>query len=116
MQLTPCHGADASVRQLTNGRYSVVINSDGLHLVDNSSDERVQLAKTNGAKKHCHEQLQHLSNRERIVFESLGRGVEMSEIAANMNVSVKTVETYRARIKQKLGIKNRMELIRFAVE
>lgn len=116
MQLAYCHGADALVQQLTDGRYSIALDSDGLYLVDNAGSQRVLLAKTKEANRERVAQVERLSERERTVFASLGRGAEMSEIAASMNVSVKTVETYRARIKQKLGIKNRVELLRFAVE
>jgi DNA-binding NarL/FixJ family response regulator len=61
-------------------------------------------------------QIDQLSQRERTVFEMLGDGSEMSEIAGRLGVSVKTVETYRARIKQKLNIKGRAKLVCFAVE
>jgi len=54
--------------------------------------------------------------REMQVFRLFGDGVEMNEVATQMRISVKTIETYRARIKQKLGIKNRIGLLKFAVE
>jgi len=60
--------------------------------------------------------IQTLSNRELEVFQWLGDGLDMHEIGRRLGVSVKTVETYRARIKQKLGIKGRSDLIRCAVE
>jgi DNA-binding NarL/FixJ family response regulator len=60
--------------------------------------------------------IQTLSNRELEVFQWLGEGLDMQDIGRRLGVSVKTVETYRARIKQKLGIKGRSDLIRCAVE
>lgn len=60
--------------------------------------------------------IQKLSDRELEVFRLLGDGQEMSAISQRLGVSVKTVETYRARIKQKLGIKGRLDLMRSAVE
>lgn len=57
-----------------------------------------------------------LSPREREVFERLARGETQREVAEELGLSVKTVETYRARIGDKLGLKSRAELVRFALE
>ena len=46
----------------------------------------------------------------------LAQGHSNKQIADRIRVSVKTVETYRTRLKQKLGLKERAELYRFAVE
>ena len=56
-----------------------------------------------------------LSNRELEVFQLISRGHGTREIATEMHVSVKTIETYRAHIKEKLRLKTAPELIRFAV-
>ena len=56
-----------------------------------------------------------LSNRELEVFQLIGRGHGTREIATEMHVSVKTIETYRAHIKEKLRLTTAPELIRFAV-
>jgi len=57
-----------------------------------------------------------LSRREREVLRLLAQGHSNQQIADRIRVSVKTVETYRTRLKQKLGLKERAELYRFAVE
>ena len=57
-----------------------------------------------------------LSNRELEVLQFIGRGRGTRDIAAEMHVSVKTVETYRAHIKEKLKLKTAPELMRFAVD
>jgi DNA-binding NarL/FixJ family response regulator len=62
------------------------------------------------------ETIQLLSDREFEVFRRIGKGSETKEIAEKLCLSVKTVESYRIRIKSKLGIRNNMELIRTAVE
>lgn len=56
-----------------------------------------------------------LSDRERQVFELIGRGLATREIAAQLSVSVKTIESHQARIKEKLGLRTGRELIRKAV-
>ena len=55
-----------------------------------------------------------LSNRELQVLELIGNGLGTAEIAARMGLSVKTVETYRQRIRQKLSLKNGAALASFA--
>ena len=57
-----------------------------------------------------------LSERERQVLELVAQGYGSQEIAKQILVSVKTVETYRARIAEKLGLRTRSEIVRFAVQ
>jgi len=57
-----------------------------------------------------------LSRREREVLGLLARGHSNQQIADRLRVSVKTVETYRTRLREKLGLKGRAELYRFAAE
>jgi DNA-binding NarL/FixJ family response regulator len=56
-----------------------------------------------------------LSDRELEVFEWLGHGLSTSDIADKLHLSVKTIETYRAHIKDKLKLKNATELVHHAV-
>ena len=57
-----------------------------------------------------------LSNRELEVFQLISRGQGTREIATEMHVSVKTIETYRAHIKEKLRLKTAPELMRVALD
>jgi len=57
-----------------------------------------------------------LSRREREVLRLLAQGHSNQQVADQIRVSVKTVETYRTRLRVKLGLKERAELYRFAVE
>jgi DNA-binding NarL/FixJ family response regulator len=56
-----------------------------------------------------------LTDREIEVFRLIGSGLATREIASRMNLGIKTIGTYRDRIKQKLCIKNGAELTRRAV-
>ncbi|MEM1108180.1 MAG: response regulator transcription factor [Planctomycetota bacterium] len=56
-----------------------------------------------------------LSDRELEVFELLGDGLSSRDIATRLHLSVKTVETYREKIKAKLSLKNGSELTRHAI-
>lgn len=58
----------------------------------------------------------NLSRREVEVLRLLAQGHSNQQIADLIHVSVKTVETYRTRLSEKLGLKGRAELYRFAVE
>jgi DNA-binding NarL/FixJ family response regulator len=56
-----------------------------------------------------------LSGRELDILAFMGRGLSGPEIARSLHLSPRTVETYRARVCKKLGIRNSAGLIRFAV-
>lgn len=60
--------------------------------------------------------VQQLSDRELAVFEQIGAGRSTTDIAEAMHLSVKTVETYRARIKTKLNLSTSTELVQRAVQ
>ena len=55
-----------------------------------------------------------LSPRERDVLVRIARGYSNKEIAAAMRLSVKTVETYKARFAAKLDLRSRVAIVRFA--
>lgn len=56
-----------------------------------------------------------LSDRELEVFQLIGQGHATREIAEALHLSVKTIETYRENIKEKLKLKNATELVQHAV-
>lgn len=60
--------------------------------------------------------LELLSDRELEVFQLIGRWRGTEQIAQALHISVKTVEYYRQQIKLKLGLKNAIELARYATE
>lgn len=65
----------------------------------------------------CHESpLEVLSDRELEVFEMTGKGMGTKAIAGTLILSVKTVESYRARIKAKLHLGNASELMQHAIQ
>ena len=59
---------------------------------------------------------QGLSDREREVLRLIAEGCTYKEMAKLLTVSVKTIETYRERIKGKLGLNTRAELVRYALQ
>ena len=62
-----------------------------------------------------HAPVKKLSDRELEVFRLLGQGYETRRVAQSLNVSIKTVQAYCARIKEKLQLANASELLREAI-
>jgi DNA-binding NarL/FixJ family response regulator len=60
--------------------------------------------------------IDQLSDRELEVFELIGRGRSTVEIAEALHLSVKTIETYRAHIKEKLNLESSSALTRYAIQ
>jgi DNA-binding NarL/FixJ family response regulator len=54
--------------------------------------------------------IHRLADRELEVFQMIGRGRATRDIAAALGLGVTTIDTYRARIKEKLGVKSSLEL------
>jgi two-component system, NarL family, response regulator NreC len=85
----------------------------GRTFVDLTQSLPAPRAAPDGAKA---ERPKDLSRREREVLRLLAQGYSNQQVATQIKVSVKTVETYRTRLSQKLGLKGRAELYRFAVQ
>ena len=56
-----------------------------------------------------------LTAREREVFHLIAEGLTTKEIARQLGISVKTAENHRARVLDKLGVRNTVELVRYAL-
>ena len=56
-----------------------------------------------------------LTDRELQVFELTGRGLSTREVAAQMHIDIKTVDTYRTRMKEKLNLRSSSELLQLAI-
>lgn len=69
----------------------------------------------NGDLSSLQTPVKKLSDRELEVFRLLGQGYETRRVAESLNVSIKTVQAYCARIKEKLQLANASELLREAI-
>jgi len=69
-----------------------------------------------GAGKRTGSPVERLSDRELEVFRMLGEGYNTREMAEKLHLSVKTIETYRAHIKDKLALQDASELLRSAIQ
>lgn len=70
----------------------------------------------NGKVDFSNPATEKLSERELQVLQLLGQAMETRQIAERLNISVKTIETYREHLKIKLNLENSAQLIRRAVE
>lgn len=84
--------------------------------VSEEINERLLLGMAAGHEMLSQSPLEVLSDRELEVFELTGRGYGTRDIAERLHLSVKTVESYRARIKTKLNLGSAAELMQHAVQ
>lgn len=96
----------SALRSVMNGRIYV---SDGIR-------ETLLVRLAGQPNDTTQSPLERLSDRELEVFRMIGQGLSTRDIAAQLHLSVKTIETYRAHIKDKLHIANAIELVRQAVQ
>ena len=86
----------------------------GAAISSEEAAESLALGAASGAQDRS--PLDPLSNREIQVLRSLALGQTNREIAEGYHISVKTVDTYRRRLLQKLNLRNNAELTRFAIQ
>jgi len=70
---------------------------------------------SNGSGSGSGGDVDRLPRRQREILDSLGAGRTTKQIAADLGISIKTVETHRARMMETLGCRNAVELLRVAV-
>jgi len=84
---------------------------DGRMFVSPAVTERLLNTLARPASSRPNYSVDRLTNRELEVFRLIGTGVTSAEIATNLHISRKTVETHRTRIKEKLGATTAAELV-----
>jgi two-component system invasion response regulator UvrY len=85
----------------------------GRKYISPSVAEKLVFNLNNNAPKQPHEKL---SDREYQVMDLIASGKTVKEISEDLSLSVKTISTYRARILEKMKMKNIAELIRYAIK
>jgi DNA-binding NarL/FixJ family response regulator len=95
-----------AVRRILNGE---------IYLSDRMSNKMLQQY-IGGGPPMLQSRIAALSDRELEVFRMIGEGRATREIADELRLSIKTVETYQAHIKEKLGLRSGRELIQHAIQ
>jgi DNA-binding NarL/FixJ family response regulator len=78
--------------------------------------EKLVFRAIQGSESDLGSPVDKLSDRELEVLQLFGHGKSTREIAEMLHLSVKTIETHRAHIKEKLGFKDAESMVKFAVE
>jgi DNA-binding NarL/FixJ family response regulator len=68
------------------------------------------------AEKSSNSPVERLTDRELEVFQLIGRGQGTRKIAEELHLGIKTVESYRARIKEKLKLEDGTQLLQQAIQ
>jgi DNA-binding NarL/FixJ family response regulator len=87
-----------------------------VYLSDEMADKILHRAVGGGPAALSPSPIDKLADRELEVFMLIGQGVKTSEIARRLVLSVKTVETYRDRIREKLQLRDGMQLVHYATK
>ena len=87
-----------------------------VYLSDAMAEKMLHRAVGGGREEVTRSPLDALADRELEVFRLIGQGVKTAEIAERLHLSVKTVETYRDRIRQKLDLSDGTELAHYATQ
>lgn len=113
-------------RILRSGGKGAIIHKDSADLYDTAIrrvsreeiflNERLTSALLNRLTGSPSHSLERLSNRELTVFHLLGQGYRSREVASELGISIRTVNTLKTRIIHKLGLQDSHELTRLALE
>jgi DNA-binding NarL/FixJ family response regulator len=106
MKQEPAERVLASIRQVLNGEISLSENME----------KKMMKQLVGGRAARTGSPLEDLSDRELEVFRLIGKGYSTRQIAEELHLSIKTIESHRAHIKEKLNLKNAMELVQHAIQ
>ncbi len=103
---------EASSRVLTAIR---TVLSGELHLSDRMKERMLHRLVSN-RKEEVRFSIDTLSDREMEVFQLIGDGYSTRQVAAKLNLSVKTIDSYREHLKLKLQLESGKDLVRYAIQ
>ena len=117
-------------RALRAGAVGYIVNQDAIDNIATALQQTLQgqrylspsIAKqfqADGSQdqpQSSHDLIASLTDRELEIFQLIGKGRDVREMAQALNVSPKTVETHRTNIKEKLKLKNSREVARIALQ
>jgi DNA-binding NarL/FixJ family response regulator len=92
----------------------MLVLDGGIYVSEAVSNAMIQKFAAGGSYQSTNP-IDGLSNRELQVLQMIGKGLSTREVADTLNLSVKTVESHRQRIKRKLGLATGAQLVQYAV-
>ena len=84
--------------------------------IDSSLADHVKKGLIGGRPSHEEREPGDLTERESAVLQLIARGYSNKEIASQLTISVKTVETHKARAMERLNLSSRVDIVRYAVQ
>jgi len=90
--------------------------SGQIYLSEAMSARMVHKLVAGGNKEQGQSPIELLTDRELQVFQLIGQGTSTRRIAEELHLGIKTVESYRARIKEKMGIQDATQLLQQAIQ
>jgi DNA-binding NarL/FixJ family response regulator len=106
MKQEPAERVVSAIRQVLTGEISLSENME----------KKMMKQLVGGRAARTGSPLEDLSDRELEVFRLIGKGYSTRQIAEELHLSIKTIESHRAHIKEKLNLKNAMELVQHAIQ
>ena len=104
------------MKQAASGQFIVALRRvlEGGLYVSEAIGSRMIRKYAAGSAQVATSPIDRLSNRELQILQMIGRGRSTRECAESLNLSIKTVESHRQRIKRKLDLKTSAQLVRYA--
>jgi DNA-binding NarL/FixJ family response regulator len=102
----------ASTAQILHSLRRVI--GGGISVSEAVGDQMIR-GMTSSVRRQAANPIDRLSNREVQVLHMIGRGMSTRETAASLNLSVKTIESHRQRIKNKLNLRTGIQLVQYAI-
>jgi len=106
MKHEPADKVLASIRKVLSGEIALSL----------SMEKKMMKQMVGGGAVRSGSPLEDLTDRELEVFRLIGNGHSTRQIAEELHLSVKTIESHRAHIKEKLNLKSAMELVQHAIQ
>jgi len=106
MKQEPAERVISAIRQVLNGEISLSENME----------KKMMKQLVGGRAARTGSPLEDLSDLELEVFRLIGKGYSTRQIAEELHLSIKTVESYQSHIKEKMALRNGRELVQHAIE
>lgn len=92
------------------------ILADGIYLSERLTNSMLHKLVNSSSAEQAMSPIDSLTDRELEIFQLIGRGRGTRDIARDLHISVKTIESHRAHIKEKMNLKSGMELIQYSIQ
>jgi DNA-binding NarL/FixJ family response regulator len=111
-------GANGYIMKQTSSEQLMIslwrVLDGGIYVSESVGNNMIRNMATGGSYRSA-EPIDRLSNRELQILHMIGKGLSTRETALSLNLSIKTVESHRQRLRRKLNLRNGCQLVRYAL-